>query len=116
MSSSASVIKKLTTANYFGGRGNMLHSKLVTMRVGGTATLMKATETFSRLQFVIENGVNGSMVAATTQSPRRHQHILCAKPPTTVQSSTSNVDYVKYHSVLSKKTTPTTTTVSVLKH
>lgn len=85
----------------------MFASKLVTMRVGGTATMMKATESFSRLQFGIENSVDASMVAATTHSPRRYQHILCAKPPTTVQSSRSNIDYVKYHSVLSKRTGPT---------
>lgn len=89
----------------------MFHSKLVAMRVGGgTATAMKATETLNRLQFAIEHSLNGSIVAATTHSPRRYQHILCAKPPTTIQSLGSNVEHVKYHPVLSRKTT---TSVSV---
>lgn len=95
----------------------MLHSKLVSIRVGGTAKIFKKTETLNRLQCVIDNSVNGSVFAVTTHSPRRYQHILCAKPPTTtVQSSISNIDYVKYNSVLCKKTTTPSTYVSVFKH
>lgn len=94
----------------------MLHSKSMAMRLSGRATIIKATETLNRLQFVIENSVNGSMVAATTHSPRRYQHILCAKTPTIVQSSRSSIDYVKYHSVLNKKSTLTTSVSVLLKH
>lgn len=88
----------------------MLHSKLVAMRVGGTAaTVSKATDTLDRLQFVIKNSVNGSS--------RRYQHILSAKPSTTAHSSRSNINYVKQYSILSKKTAPTTTTfVSVFEN
>lgn len=89
----------------------MLHSKLMAMRMGGATTMTKATVALNRLQFVIENSVDGSIVAAITHSPRRYQHILCAQPTTTIQSSSINIDNVKYHSILSKKST--TTSVSV---
>lgn len=87
----------------------MLHSKLMAM--GGITTMTKASATFNRLQFVIENSVNGSIVATTTYSPRRYQHVLCAKS-TTIPPTRVNIENAQYHSVLSKKST---TSVSISK-
>lgn len=75
----------------------MLHSKLAVMGVGGLAAMTKSTAALNRLQFAIETGVNGSIVApSTTYSSRRYQHALCAKPMA-VQPSRVN------HSILSRE-------------
>lgn len=81
----------------------MLHPKLVAIRVGGTM-LTRTASALNRLQFVIENSVNESKVAATTYSPRRNQHILCGKT-TVIQSSKINIENAQYHSILGRKST-----------
>lgn len=87
----------------------MLHSKLMAMSVRG---MTKATVAANRLQFVIENSVNGSIAATTTYSPRRYQHVLCGKSAI-VQPLKGNIEHIQYHSVLSKASTSSVSVLSL---
>lgn len=74
----------------------MLHSKLLTMRLGATSIISSA----NRWQFVIETSANGSISAASCNQRRNH-HILKAQP--TINFSEIRHANERSYSICSKK-------------